>query len=169
MKRQLNTSKLLCATALLATALSSAASADGFPERYAEPTSRAFSWTGFYFGLNGGVAWPDTHSIRSSGTDTGTGGFGSEIADGTTPAQAKLDWGKRFTGGAQAGYNLQFGSIVLGLEADLQSINGRADFSAHSINPLRPTITTLATREMNMLVTVRGHASPLSSGCRRLI
>jgi outer membrane immunogenic protein len=156
MMRQFSKSKLIYATALLATAISSNASADGFPERYAEPPAPAFTWTGFYFGLNAGAAWPDTHSVRFSGTDTGAGGLGSEIADGTTPTQPPLDWKNSFTGGAQAGYNLQVSSIVLGLEADLQWLHGRAEFSTDSTNPLRPTITTSAIREMNMLVTVRG-------------
>jgi outer membrane immunogenic protein len=154
MKRQLNTSKLLCATALLTAAISSIAHADGLPERYMEP--RTFSWTGFYFGLNGGAAWPDTRTIRFTGADTSTGGFGSEIADGTTPNQAPLDWKKSFTGGAQAGYNLQLSNIVLGLEADLQWLSGHAEFSTDSTNPLRPIITTSAVREMNMLATLRG-------------
>lgn len=154
MKRQLNKSKHLC-MALLAAAVSSTAQADGLPEPYAEPASRAFTWTGVYFGLNAGAAWPDTHSIRFSGTDSGTSGFGSEITDGTTPTQARLDWGKSFTGGAQAGYNVQLSSIVLGLEADLQWLNGHAEFLADSTNPLRPTITTSAVREMNMLATLR--------------
>jgi outer membrane immunogenic protein len=156
MKGPLNTSKLLCAVTLLTAAIGSPAQADGLPERYAAPPSRASTWTGFYFGLNSGAAWPDTHNVRFSGTDTGTGGFGSEIGDGTTPRQARLDWGKSFTGGAQAGYNLQVGGIVLGMEADLQWLNGHAEFSADSTNPLRPTITTSATREMNMLATLRG-------------
>jgi len=156
MKPRLNKSKLLSVLALLATPLASAAHADGMPERYLEP--RTFSWTGFYFGLNGGAAWPDARSIRFTGTDTGTGGLGSEIADGTTPRQAPLDWKRSFTGGAQAGYNVQLSSIVVGLEADLQWLHGRAEFSVDSTNPLRPTITTSAVREMNMLVTVRGRA-----------
>ncbi len=156
MKPQLNKSKVLGVVALLATPLASAAHADGMPERYLEP--RTFSWTGFYFGLNGGAVWPDARSIRFTGTDTGTGGLGSEIADGTTPSQAPLDWKRSFTGGAQGGYNVQLSSIVVGLEADLQWLHGRAEFSVDSTNPLRPTITTSAVREMNMLVTVRGRA-----------
>jgi hypothetical protein len=34
--------------------------------------------------VNGGGVWTDSHDIRFTGTDTGTMGFGSEIADGTT-------------------------------------------------------------------------------------
>jgi hypothetical protein len=87
--------------------------------------------------------------------ENGTGGFGSEIADGTTPGQARLDWSSSFTGGAQLGYNVQFGSAVAGVEADVQWLNAYANFVAVSTNPLRPTITTSADREMSMLATLR--------------
>jgi len=108
--------------------------------------------------VNAGAAWSDGHDISFSGTDTGTGGFGSEIADGTTPSRARLDWGTSFTGGAQAGYNWQQSKLVIGVETDLQWLNGYAELSTVSTNPLRPTVTTSAYREMNMLATVRARA-----------
>jgi hypothetical protein len=40
------------------------------------PVACCFTWTGFYFGVNGGAAWTDSHAIRFTGTDTGTGGLG---------------------------------------------------------------------------------------------
>jgi len=143
-------------TALLFTALSLDAHADGLPEPYREPpASCCFTWSGFYYGVNAGAARNDSRDISFTGTDSGTGGFGSEIADGTTPGRAKLDWGTSFTGGAQAGYNWQFSKLVVGLETDLQWLNGYAELLAVSTNPLRPQITTSAYREMNMLATVR--------------
>ena len=51
---------------------------------------------------------------------------------------------------------MQLNNIVLGLETDLQWLNGNAEFSVDSTNPLRPTVTTSAAREMNMLLIVRG-------------
>jgi outer membrane immunogenic protein len=142
------------ALGVLAIILASRAYADGLPAPYREqPVGCCFMWSGFYYGVNAGAAWNDSHDIRF--TDTGSEGFGSEIADGTTPSRAKLDWGTSFTGGAQAGYNWQMQNFVMGLETDLQWLNGYANFSAVSTNPLRPMITTSANREMNMLATVR--------------
>ena len=130
--------------------------ADGIPGGYTGPPAPCcFTWTGFYFGVNGGGAWTDSHDIRFTGKDTGTMGFGSEIADGTTPSRAPLDWSKSFTGGAQAGYNVQFGRTVVGVEADVQWLNAYDNFVTVSTNPLRPTITTAADREMSMLATLR--------------
>jgi outer membrane immunogenic protein len=146
----------LLAPALLAMTLASQARADGVPQPYgATAAPCCFTWTGFYYGVNAGAAWNDSPDIRFTGTDTGTQGFGSETADGTTPSRAKLDWGTSFTGGVQAGYNWQLSKLVMGVEADLQWLNGYANFSTVSTNPLRPTVTTSAYREMNMLATVR--------------
>lgn len=151
-----NTSQTLFASALLTAIFASHAHADGVPGAYREPPAACcFTWSGFYYGVNAGAAFNDNRDIHFSGTDTGSGGFGSEIADGTTPTRARLDWGTSFTGGAQAGYNWQLQGVVAGLEADLQWLNGYANFSTNSTSPLRATITTSADREMNMLATLR--------------
>jgi outer membrane immunogenic protein len=148
--------KSLFLSAVLTPAFAGHSLGDGTPTDYGgRPTACCFTWTGFYFGVNGGGGWTDSHTIRFAGTDTGTGGFGSEIADGTTPRQARLDWSSSFTGGAQLGYNVQFGIAVAGIEADVQWLNAYANFSTVSTNPLRPTITTSADREMSMLATLR--------------
>src|SRR5262249_5913961 len=147
--------KSLLISALLAPVIADPSYADGMPGGYSGPPAACcFTWTGFYFGVNGGGAWTDSPTIRLAGTATGTGGLGSEIADGTTPSQAPLDWSKSFTGGAQIGYNVQLGKAVVGVEADVQWLNAYANFVVVSTNPLRPTITTSANREMTMLATL---------------
>jgi outer membrane immunogenic protein len=146
----------LLASTLLAMTLASQARADGIPQPYGQtPSACCFTWTGFYYGVNAGAAWNDSPDIRFTGTDTGSLGLGSEIADGTTPSRAKLDWGTSFSGGAQAGYNWQLSKLILGVEGDLQWLNGYANFSTVSTNPLRQPVTTSAYREMNMLATLR--------------
>jgi outer membrane immunogenic protein len=142
----------LLAPALLAMILASQARADGVPQPYgATAAACCFTWTGFYYGVYAGAAWNDSSDIRFTGTDTGSLGLGSEIANGTIPSRAKLDWGTSFTGGVQAGYNWQLSKLVLGVEADLQWLNGYANFSTVSTNP----VTASAYREMNMLATLR--------------
>ncbi len=88
--------------ALAAIACISAASAADVPVRRAPMqhyVAPAYNWTGFYIGVNGGYAW-------GKATDT------------------FVDWnhnGGMF--GGTAGYNWQFGSIVLGIEGDVDWTN----------------------------------------------
>lgn len=57
----------------------------------------AMDWTGFYAGVNAGYGWASAESLGVTADD-----------------------GRGLFGGAQIGYNHDFGGFVLGLEADLQ-------------------------------------------------
>jgi outer membrane immunogenic protein len=61
----------------------------------------AFSWTGFYVGVNGGYSWASLGSVGNATFDRPSG----------------------FTLGGTAGYNQQFGSFVLGVEGDFNWSN----------------------------------------------
>ena len=61
-----------------------------------------FTWTGFYVGVNAGYGWNANDSITVGGV------------------RFDLDDEGGFVGGAQAGYNYQIGSFVVGLEGDIQ-------------------------------------------------
>jgi outer membrane immunogenic protein len=109
---------LLLSTVLVASA-GSALAAD-LPYRTAAPApyvaAPMFTWTGFYVGLNAGAAFNGNNSgsISSFGLIAPnnaiyTGGGGSDDAS--------------FTGGATAGYNMQFGSFVAGVEADINYLD----------------------------------------------
>lgn len=105
---------LLCSA--LVAAGGSALAAD-LPYRTAAPApyiaaAPIFTWSGFYAGLNAGAAFNNKNggSISSNGLIapndviyTGTGSNNDAA----------------FTGGAQVGYNMQFGSFVAGVEADI--------------------------------------------------
>lgn len=73
-----------------------------------------FTWTGFYVGLNAGAGWNNNGGSLSTNINTlnhpiyGGNGGGDDTG---------------FTGGLQAGYNMQFGSFVAGLEADINYID----------------------------------------------
>ncbi len=70
----------------------------------------AWTWTGFYIGVNAGGSWGST---SDSVAFIPPGGASSPIASvGTRPSG--------FIGGGQAGYNWQLNSLVVGLETDLQ-------------------------------------------------
>lgn len=78
-----------------------------------------FTWTGFYIGGNAGYAFSDSGRISTSGNNGPVGGPSTifNVATGARPGSTRLD-PEGFTGGGQIGYNLQFGSVVIGLEAD---------------------------------------------------
>jgi outer membrane immunogenic protein len=107
---------LIASTALVA--FSAGALAADLPVRSEPapfvPMAPAFTWTGFYAGVNAGFAWGDF---------TGTGGRLFDDADG-------------FVGGGQLGYNVQFGQFVVGLESDLQWTNFEADRLATTALPV---------------------------------
>jgi outer membrane immunogenic protein len=93
-----------------------------------------FSWTGFHLGLNaGGVK---LHKLKD---EKGVSEFAHAFGLSYSRPVA-------FIGGIQAGYDHQFGPIVLGLEGD-------ANFSAGAVMTLGPVKTTL-----DRMFTVRARA-----------
>jgi outer membrane immunogenic protein len=93
------------------SAISTSYAAD-LPVRSAPPLAPViaapiFTWTGFYVGVNGGYGWGDVE--LQSGTIPGIAG----------PQNVDVE-ADGFIGGAQAGYNVQLGSFVVGAEADIQ-------------------------------------------------
>jgi len=96
-------SKILVSAAALLL-LGGAALAADLPAYEPAPTIApppAFSWTGFYAGLDAGWAWGD-----------------AELAIGN-PDDEEFDVDGWLVG-AFAGYNYQFSSLVIGLEADIE-------------------------------------------------
>ena len=86
-------------------------------------TAPAFSWTGFYGGLNIGYSWLE--SYRLPGIEFGPGGAPTGVAWNYPSADIN-----GVIGGGQVGYNYQFANtgFVVGLEADFQG----ADLSGRS-------------------------------------
>jgi outer membrane immunogenic protein len=110
---------LLAATAL-ATAGISAASAADLPSR-AAPLAPVFApvpvftWTGFYVGGQVGYGWNanDNDFVLPGGFVVQSGDFGDE--------------GDGFLAGVHAGYNVQLGSFVVGVEGDIEGVFGDDD------------------------------------------
>lgn len=146
--------RILLSTVLVAAA-GSAMAAD-LPYRTAAPApyvsaAPIFTWTGFYVGLNAGGAWNDGRSLSSTGfaaPDPFIFGSGSNDDVG-------------FTGGAQIGYNMQFGSFVAGVEADINYLdrNGGGTGAFPAIAAGAPAFTDFTVgggNSGNWFGTVRG-------------
>ncbi len=112
---------LLLSTAFIAAA-GSAVAAD-LPRRSAavapQPYYTAapvFTWTGFYVGLNAGAALNNNNSgsISSRGLTAPNNAIYTGAGSGSDGA---------FTGGVTAGYNMQFGSFVAGVEGDINYLD----------------------------------------------
>jgi outer membrane immunogenic protein len=87
----------------------------------APPPAFAMNWTGFYLGAQAGYSW---------GKDDVCQYFGGVLA-----AASCRDLGANsFVGGVHAGYNVQFGQIVLGLEADVEAARRHESASWGGVN-----------------------------------
>lgn len=70
------------------------------------PAPMAYTWTGFYVGLQAGYGWGDVDGEADVGGTDATGDYDYEI-DG-------------FIAGIHAGYNHQFNNFVVGVEGDVE-------------------------------------------------
>ena len=142
--------------------------------------SKTFSWSGFYVGLNGGMAWGDarattsavcndTHEIDPSidpAVDpdnplAGPNGVRCPFATGQLAVIGATGTGdlsdRGFVGGAQAGVNVQKGSLVFGLEVDAQSFRLGASRAATAADPNNAAnlITVATAFDTDWLFTAR--------------
>jgi len=82
------------------------------------PPEPAYSWTGFYAGLNAGGAW-GRDRVNTEQFFPVPPFFAVDRAAISGAASRTFD-PSSFTGGGQAGYNLQYGQWLVGLEGDFQ-------------------------------------------------
>jgi outer membrane immunogenic protein len=121
-------------TAGVVISTAGAAMADGMPGRSVKdaPYVAPYSWTGFYGGANLGGAWIENDSMVASPADAGTAAFwGPCNAAGACPFNRSPGNGSGAIGGLQFGYNLQFQSFLVGIEADIQGSTAR---TSHGIS-----------------------------------
>jgi outer membrane immunogenic protein len=151
---------LLATVAFAALVAGPALAADHKTPVYKAPPPPVFSWTGCYFGGNGGwVGGASEFALGPAGTYlsppgalappniNGTGDFAVNIA--ALSHSSKSD-NSSFEGGVQVGCNNQLGTFVLGYEADWQwsSLSNSMDSSfAAFANPGNPAFTNAAHTE----------------------
>ncbi|MGB7543514.1 MAG: outer membrane beta-barrel protein [Burkholderiales bacterium] len=130
------------------------------------PVAAVYDWTGFYIGGNAGWVGAVNQNANLTGTDTGGGGFGSELADGSTPSVFHQRY-NGFIGGGQVGYNKQIGTWVVGIEADIDGASASAASTQVNLPqppfPARSAITTTVSNKLDYLGTVRGRLGVLVS------
>lgn len=119
------------------------------------PVVSAFTWTGFYAGINAGYSWGDYR------TRLGLGGAWATESVALQNEFAQRGGGTlrptSFIGGIQAGYNYQFGRAVAGLEADINFLDLRKRTAYGGPTVTFPALTYNYTRgvDTSWLVTVR--------------
>lgn len=82
-------------------------------------------WSGFYIGVQGGYGWGSDNNVVESGGIT---------------LEEDLEG---FVGGAHLGWNTQFDSIVLGIEADVEASSMDADITGGADNTAELDINAL--------------------------
>jgi opacity protein-like surface antigen len=98
---------------------------NGFAADFAVPPPVAPAWAGFYAGATAGGAWA---SFDPRTVALNTPYFSPANRAAVDAAGVQSINPRSFTGGLEAGYNWQWGSLVAGLEADLGALRleGRA-------------------------------------------
>jgi outer membrane immunogenic protein len=122
--------KILLSTVAIAAMSASAVAAD-LPRRQAAPTpapiyvTPIFTWSGFYVGLNAGATFNDRkNGLRPAVINNGFVSNDVALYDAAVVGAYNDNNNSAFTGGAQLGYNWQFGSMVAGLETDINYRGG---------------------------------------------
>jgi outer membrane immunogenic protein len=139
----------LATTAFVVLAAASAGAADMSARPVYVPPAPVpvYSWTGIYWGGNVGYSWGQSKNDR---TLVGFGVTATESQD--------MDG---VIGGAQTGYNYQFGAWVLGLEADIQA-SGQKGGSTFQVLGL-PTATLTTDHKLEWFGTARPRLGVLAT------
>jgi outer membrane immunogenic protein len=132
------------------------------------------TWCGWYIGANAGYAWSNSDSVNTFTTNLSAipglnGDVGGAIAaQGSGSVSTKSNG---FIGGGQLGYNWQAGTIVYGLETDIQGLagsNGGSSISNVGTVPgaaatIASTGTITSSKSVSYLGTLRGRAGFLAT------
>jgi outer membrane immunogenic protein len=148
--------RTLIAVATLATLVGTPALAADMALKAAPPAApAAYSWTGWYAGLNAGGDWgtsdPSTTTVQAGWF----AGCPQCVADVAAVGNQRFHT-QGFTGGGQLGYNWQINSIVTGLEADFEDFRSRGSNSVSIFTPTCPcTQTVNSSMTTDWLFTLR--------------
>jgi outer membrane immunogenic protein len=158
-------------TLVVASLLATSAMAADLPVKapYTKaPPIPVYNWTGFYIGVNVGGSWgresDDGYVTGSSSAQRYTSITGVAVGAPVVTALPTLPITGRSNvngvlGGGQAGYNWQWQSLVLGVEADFQGTDEHSTSALCTVSGC-PTGTTLYSTEykLDWFGTARGRA-----------
>jgi outer membrane immunogenic protein len=116
-----------------------------------------YNWTGLYIGGTVGGAW-GSFDPQSSTAYSQTGYFRTTSVPAINAAGVQSVNPSAFTGGFEAGYNLQRGNFVYGIEGDIESFHLNGSASAGALYPCcAPAgFTVTSNASTTWLATVRG-------------
>jgi len=112
-----------------------------------------FTWTGFYIGVNAGAAFDN----NTDPTFTPSAGLPGSPSLNPAVGANNTD----FTGGVEAGYNMQVNSFVFGVEGDIDYLGGNNNIngtfnSPAFYHPLFPSYTIAGATTNHLFGTIRG-------------
>lgn len=114
-----------------------------------------YNWTGFYAGLNIGGGWGQASNNFNFAPATG----------GVFPIATDSSHPDGVIGGGQFGYNWQTGSMVLGIETDIQGSGQRGSATAPgAVATCAPGCTISETDKLTWFGTTRGRIGAASGG-----
>jgi len=122
------------------------------------PVAPAFTWTGWYIGGNAGYDWNDNVDVSSNFSCPSSPcpiGLNESFATISAASSQSIS-AKGFNAGVQAGYNWQTGSLVLGIEADVGTMDLSGQRSATVTSPSGFTFSPSTSVGTDALATVRG-------------
>lgn len=145
---------LVVASVAFASLIGTSAFAADMAVKAPMASAPAFSWTGFYVGIDGGGGWnARTGDARNSAGTTLFGG-------GTAAPTGAVERPSGGLVGGEAGYNFQSGPIVYGIETDIQwsDIRGSASVADPCCSPTftgTPGVYNVSTK-LDWFGTTRG-------------
>lgn len=149
---------LLMIASALAPLLATPALAADLQLKAPPAAAPAMTWTGGYVGVN--VGW-DWQSAKSTYQGVVPGDiFVTGIASGALPAAMSQN-ANGVLGGVTAGYNMQGGSFVYGVEADFMGTDLKGSSALTTTVGFNPTLTTVTTTKTDWLATVRARLGML--------
>jgi len=144
---------------LALTALVGGARAADLPARsYAKAPAinPGINWSGFYAGINAGYGYGSAPtSLDLNAVEQGV------ILPGVNNPLPPTLHPEGFVGGGQVGYNAQFGSVVAGLEADIDYANLRKTDAASGAPFIGGILTTTIESKLDWFGTLRGRLGVL--------
>jgi outer membrane immunogenic protein len=177
--RRLTIAAIAAISTITASQIASAADLPRKAPAYAPLSPPAYSWTGFYVGLNAGGTWGSgdaTNTMTPAFVDPGWphGVNGPEhlvgISAATSGTVSNGSNNDGFIGGGQIGYNWQFNNWVAGIEADIQGIANKGNNSiftgAAAVGPADPSNwfgAVSINKKLDYLGTLRGRLGFLAT------